>query len=185
MPQSEEAPERNVLMGGNTIEAIHSETPPLIEKQPKPLLNLVPGALALVDPERGSVREIPFGTDLPTAINAVADALGKPTGGGVNRECREGEMDYARFGGFALYFLKGRLAGWSLDSVKQGLATASGIGIGSTLSDVRDSLVVTVKETSLGLEFATKDGILGGLLTGPGPDGKVEVMWSGQVCQFR
>jgi hypothetical protein len=150
----------------------------------RPLLNLAPGALSLVDPNSGRSRELAFGLDRATVEDALALALDKPSERGSNRECGEGAMDFARMpGGLRVWFQDGKFAGWFIDDAGAKLTTASGIGIGSTRKELTGAYDAEISESSLGEEFAA--GELSGLLSGKEPTAKVTAIWSGQVCNFR
>ena len=150
----------------------------------RPLLNLAPGALSLVDPNSGRSRELAFGVERATVEDALALALGKPAERGSNGECGEGAMDFARMpGGLLVWFQKGKFVGWFLDNAGAKLTTASGIGVGSARKDVTGAYDAKIAASSLGEEFTA--GELSGLLSGTGPTAKVTAIWSGQVCNFR
>jgi len=150
----------------------------------RPLLNLAPGALSLVDPNSGRSRELAFGLDRATVEDALALALDKPAERGSNRECGEGAMDFAQMpGGLLVWFQEGKFVGWFTDDSATKLTTASGIGIGSTRKDLTGAYAAEISESSLGEEFTA--GELSGLLSGPGPTARITAIWSGQVCNFR
>lgn len=150
----------------------------------KPLLNLAPGALSLVDPNSGRSRELPFGAERATVEDALALALGKSAERGSNGECGEGAMDFARMpGGLLAWFQEGKFVGWFLDNATAKLTTASGIGVGSTRKDLTGVYDAEISDSSLGEEFTA--GELSGLLSGKEPTARVTAIWSGQVCNFR
>ncbi|MDF7774612.1 hypothetical protein P1X14_05085 [Sphingomonas sp. AOB5] len=149
-----------------------------------PVVNIAPDGLSLVG-ESGSTRHLTFGMTREAVVAAVGTALGTPTGTARNEECGQGPVDTTDFkGGLSLSFQQGKFVGWDLDGRdKPPFTTAAGIGTGSTLRQLRDVMKVTVEESTLGTEFAA--GELGGLLSADAPDGKIEHMWAGSVCQFR
>ncbi|MEG3179857.1 hypothetical protein [Sphingomonas sp. LT1P40] len=184
------APADNAETGNLTV----TQDAPKISSKPvpgelpaRPLLNVAPGAIALVDAKSGSSRELAFGAEKDVVLTAVGRALDAPVESGVNRECGEGAMDYAKFkGGPALWFQEGKLVGWFLDDAKSRVTTASGTGIGSVRSEVADALAISDQpDSTLGREFSTENGTLSGLLDGAGDQAKVTALWSGQVCLFR
>lgn len=158
-----------------------------IEPAVRPLLNIAPGAVALVDPNSGRSRELAFGTPREAAIEAVTLALGAPGERGINNECGGGAMRYATFAdALTLWFQEDKLVGWHLDDAGPGLTTATGAGIGSTRSAVAGALAIEdVRDSSLGREFTTAGGTLSGLLDGSGDAATVTALWSGQACLFR
>lgn len=174
------------VAGAQDIPKISSKPAPG-ETPARPLLNIAPGAVALVDPSSGSSRELAFGAAKDMVIAAVGRALDAPVESGMNRECGEGAMEYAKFkNGPALWFQADKLVGWYLDDAKGQVTTASGAGIGSSRSDVADALAISdIDGSSLGREFSTRGGTLSGLLDGAGDAAKVTALWSGQVCLFR
>lgn len=151
---------------------------------PAPALNLAPDGLSLVA-KSGSARHAGFGMARDVAVPMISAALGRPAGTGRNEECGQGPMDMVDFkDGLTLFFMEGKFVGWDLDGrEKPAYTTAAGIGIGSTLRQVRDVMQVTVEESTLGHEFSAGD--LGGLLSAATPDGRIEHLWAGSTCQFR
>ncbi|WP_343519940.1 hypothetical protein [Sphingomonas sp.] len=181
------APE-NGLATGNALEAANVIEPEnaadAAPADARPLVNLAPGALSLVDPNNGRARELRFGVDRTTAERAVQAALGGRAERGTSRECGEGPMDFARMpGGLLILFQDDRFVGWFLDRGDATLTTASGIGIGSTRKELTGAYDAEISESSLGEEFTAGD--LSGLLSGTEPTAKVTAIWSGQVCNLR
>jgi hypothetical protein len=148
-----------------------------------PALNVAPDGVSLVSGS-GSARHVTFGMAQGVAVPMVASALGKPGHSGRNEECGQGPMDTVAFtGGITLFFMEAKFVGWDMDG-KSAFTTASGIGMGSTLKQMRESMSVTIdKDSTLGHEFASGD--LGGLLSDTTPSGKVTALWAGSTCQFR
>lgn len=147
-----------------------------------PALNLAPDGVSLVSAS-GSARHVTFGMTQGVAVPMVTAALGKPSDTGRNEECGQGPMDTVAFkDGITLFFMEGKFVGWDLDG-KSAFATASGIGMGSTLKQLREAMSITVDESTLGHEFAAGD--MGGLLSDTTPGGKVTALWAGSTCQFR
>jgi hypothetical protein len=158
--------------------------PVVNETAAAPALNLAPDGLSLVT-ESGSARHASFGMARDVAMTMVGAALGKPAGTGRNEECGQGPMDMVDYkDGPTLFFMEGKFVGWDLDGRgKPAYTTAAGIGIGSTLTQMREVMHVTVEESTLGHEFSA--GELGGLLSAAAPDGRIEHLWAGSTCQFR
>lgn len=149
---------------------------------PAPALNIAPDGVSLVT-ESGSARHATFGMARDVAVPMVSAALGKPADTGHNDDCGQGPMDTVAFkGGLTLFFMEGKFVGWDLDD-KSTFSTAAGIGIGSTLKEMRGVMTVTLDESTLGHEFAAGD--MGGLLSAAAPAGKVTALWAGSTCQFR
>jgi hypothetical protein len=133
----------------------------------------------------GRTQRSGFGVSREIAVPMIASALGPQTDQGTNSECGAGPLDNVDFkDGLTLFFQNGRFVGWSLDGrVPTPYKTTKGIGIGSTLQQLRDTGDVAVQETSLGSEFAM--GELYGLVTSNTPDGTITSLWAGTTCAFR
>lgn len=166
-----------------TVPAANAAEPATNQTAAAPALNLAPDGVSLVT-DSGSARHATFGMAQDVAVPMVTAALGKPSDTGRNEECGQGPMDTVAFGaGLTLFFMEGKFVGWDLDD-KSALKTAAGIGIGSTLKDLRGVMSVTLDDQStLGHEFAAGD--MGGLLSEMSPAGKVTALWAGSTCQFR
>lgn len=150
-----------------------------------PALDLAPDGLTIVL-DSGSTRHANFDMDRDVVVPMVSAALGKPTGTGRNEECGQGPMDMVDFkGGLTTFYMEGKFVGWDIDGrEKGGFTTMNGIGVGSTLKELRTAFSgVTAENSSLGDEFTAGD--LGGLLTSLKPDAKITHIWAGSTCQFR
>jgi hypothetical protein len=130
-------------------------------------------------------QSIVFSTNREASVAAVQSALGAPTEQGTNPECGAGPLDNVDFaGGVTLFLQDGKFVGWSIDGRNGSpYKTAKGLGIGSTLEQLRAAGDVMVQATSLGNEFTA--GEISGLLTTDMPDGKVTNIWAGTTCAFR
>ena len=145
------------------------------------LLNLAPDGLSLVDTATGNARMIAYGVPRATIEGAVTAALGEPTERGTSKECGAGAMDFTTYGDLQLTFQEGKFIGWTINrGPAKGLATASGIGIGSTRAAVEKAYDITVEDGSLGIMFSA--GSLAGILDGMTKDSKVTDIWGGTVC---
>lgn len=139
--------------------------------------------IRLVDPESGASRPLAFGTARDQATETLADAFGSPpVEQATNAECGAGPILHVRWpNGFVGLFQDDRFLGW--DARARGLATADGIGIGSTRSQVEASREIEVEETSLGTEF--RAGGLGGVFESAAADAPLVALWAGLTCLFR
>ena len=155
-----------------------------VEAKEAVALALAPDGLTVVIEETGSTRHANFGMDRDVIVPMVSASLGKPTSTGRNEECGQGPMDTVVFeGGLTTFYMDGKFVGWDAGE-KGGFTTMNGIGIGSTLKELRGAFSgVTVETSSLGEEFAAGD--MGGLLTSLKPDAKITAFWAGSTCQFR
>lgn len=136
--------------------------------------------------DSGSTRHANFGMDRDVVVPMVTAALGKPVDTSRNTECGQGPMEFVAFkGGLDMQFQDGKFVGWDVDGRdKGGYTTMNGVGIGSTLKQLREAFSgVRVENSSLGDEFSA--GELGGLLTSLKPDATITHLWAGSTCQFR
>lgn len=150
-----------------------------------PAMALSPGGLTIAL-DSGSTRHANFGMKRDVVVPMVSAVLGKPRDVGRNDECGQGPMEMVDFkGGLTLEFQGGKFVGWDVDGrEKGGFTTMTGIGIGSTLKQLREEFSdVRVENSSLGDEFSA--GKLGGLLTSLKPDATITHLWAGSTCQFR
>ena len=131
-----------------------------------------------------SIRHLPFGeTDAGTIATAVERSLGPgvPT---PQPDCGP-TVVAVRYGDLTVTLEDGAFAGWSEDGAPGGLTTADGLGVGSTLADLRASRTdVTVSEDTVGPEFGVADG-LSGSLDGTSDASTVTRIAAGFTCIFR
>lgn len=149
---------------------------------PPPALAIESEGLRLVDPQSGSARPLPFGTEWQDALKALA-FLGTPRMGHMD-ECGAGPLEYAKWkNGFTLYSQQGAFMGWFADTQAAGkLSTMSGIGPGSTRAELESTYAAEVFESTLGTEFMAGD--MSGLLDGTGKQAKITALWAGLSCNF-
>lgn len=141
--------------------------------------------VAVVTLAGDGVGKATFAMSRESAVPLVEAALGPHTGQGTNPECGAGPLENVDFnGGLSLFFQDGKFVGWNIDG-RNGSPyhTASGIGIGSTLEQLRAKGDVAVQDTSLGVEFTA--GEISGLASANNPDGKITSLWAGTTCAFR
>ena len=139
--------------------------------------------LRLFNPDNGSARPLPFGSTRDLIMTALAGRGAAYSG--TQSECGAGALDYAAWpDGLKLYFQQGKFTGWALDGRAAGkVTTVSGIGPGSSRSELEAAYSVKIAQSTLGTEFSA--GALSGLLDGPGPKASVDAMWAGVSCNFR
>ncbi|WEK47960.1 MAG: hypothetical protein P0Y56_06590 [Candidatus Andeanibacterium colombiense] len=147
------------------------------------MLAIAGDGLQLADPRAGLVRALAFGMEWQDALAALA-FRGMPRTGRME-ECGAGPLTYAKWDdGFTLYGQNGAFMGWFADTRAAGkLATAGGIGPGSTRAQLDGAYAAEVFESTLGTEFLAGD--IGGLLDGTGPQARVTALWAGVSCNFR
>ena len=118
---------------------------------------------------------------------ALEAALGTPKAADIGRPCDDGSsrtFDSVRYEGLVVFFLNGKLSGWSSES--QEFTTLDGIGPGSTLSDLRAAYgEVRVFDSSLGTEFSLGPMGGGGVLDGTSDHATVTTIFNGQLCILR
>lgn len=143
--------------------------------------------LRVVNASTGATRSIAFGTKEADVVSILTNLRGKPSSRGVNQECGAGPLGFASWAdGLSLQFNQGRFAGWNVNGRSKGankLTTISGVGTGSTRTQLNKAYTVKVSQSSLGTEFSA--GSLGGLLSGSKPTDRVISLWSGTTCFFR
>jgi hypothetical protein len=147
-----------------------------------------------LDPATASVDHLPFGEPFEAVAAAVEPIFGPPDGDVERDDCPTRAarvLSYAE--GLELVVVDGDLVGWSLGrNADPSLTTVGGIGIGSTLDQVRGVLTdVVVEETSLGTEVRAGirdedvEGALSGLLDGDGDAAAITTLWAGTACVAR
>ncbi len=155
-----------------------------------PAVSLVPDGLRIVVSDNGSTRALDFGMEKAFVRSVLSHVLSPPADSFLNAECGAGPLfSYDWPNGLSVLFQDGAFAGWSLrapaDSVSNQpvLTTFSGLGLGSSRSDLTDAYDAEITETSLGTEFSA--GALSGLLSSAAPDATVAHLWAGTTCIFR
>ena len=170
------------------VPAVPSPTPsaaPTAEPESEARVKLAPDELTVVL-KSGAARHVTFGTSQDSTLQILGAALGNPMEQARNDECGAGPLDYAAFrGGLSLYFREGKFAGWDLDGREKGgvFTVANGLGIGATRRQLEAAGDVTVRESTIGHEFALGD--LSGLIDSAAATGKVTNLWAGTTCVSR
>jgi len=132
----------------------------------------------------GSARPIAFGSPESEVIASLERVRG-PSEKGTNVNCGAGPVQVASWpDGLSVIFQDGRFVGWGMGRSASGsIATAAGIGPGSTRAELDSAYNVTVSRTSLGSEFSA--GGLYGVLDGASADARITDMWAGVSCVAR
>jgi len=132
-----------------------------------------------------SIRHLPFGTPRSAVSAALTATLGELR---VSRltECGQGARTQLDRQGFSVLLQGTRFVGWTdAGSAGRHLTTADGVGVGSTLGQVRAQYPgVSVTTGTLGPEFSSPRG-LSGLTTAASSAGKVTTIYAGESCFFR
>lgn len=133
-------------------------------------------------PDGSSTSALTFGS----AASTVRDALDRRLGAGgeaATPDCGPEASVVQYDGGLFLRLQGGRFVGWTSGS--PGLSTADGIGVGSTLAELRAALPdITVSDGSLGPEWSTESG-LAGFLDGTEDSSRVNSIGAGDRCLAR
>ncbi len=160
-----------------------------------PVLVLETNALQLLNEETGSTTDLLFGMEIDQLVDIVNTTIkSEYIGSTINTECGAGPLKMASWdNGLVLVFKENKITldwefeGWFMGesfTSKDKLNTISGLGIGSSRKDLEEIYVVEVKNTSLGQEFATENGLFG-IISGTGETSRITAMWSGLSCNFR
>ena len=151
----------------------------------QPQLILEPDGLGfLVGP--ASIRHLTFAD---TSADAIRTALAHVLGTLKTQplpECGQGARTSLSRDGFSVLLSGTKFVGWT-DQGSKGitLTTAIGLGIGSTLAQVKQAEgAVTLDNATLGPEFFKENGI-SGFLTGLKDTSKVTAVYAGETCFFR
>ncbi len=127
-----------------------------------------------------------FGSSDVAVRAALASVLGGALTVTPSPECGQGPRTGADRDGFSILIDGTKFVGWvDQGAPRRHLTTRRGLGIGSTLTQVRLLLSgVTVSNETLGPEFITGSG-LGGLLTGTSNSSTITTIYAGETCFFR
>jgi hypothetical protein len=132
----------------------------------------------------GTAHPIPFGRPQAEVMASLEARRGVATEG-TNENCGAGPVLFATWqDGLSLVFKDKRFVGWGLNSHAAGaIATAAGVGPGSTHAELEAAYNATVSKTSLGQEFSAGD--LHGILDGASSRARITDMWGGVSCAAR
>lgn len=149
-------------------------------------LVLEPDGIGTIETATGSTNHLTFDTDMATVDDVASTVLGGTAEQQAVDECPAGPAETYRYdNGLSLVAQDGTFVGWSIGpGGDQDLTTLAGIGLGSTVAEVRDVIAdVTVEETSLGYEMSA--GGFGAVVDGDTDDAVITDLWAGTVCIFR
>jgi hypothetical protein len=196
-PSSNKVPEAAALSSGPADNGSHqtsitpskaaaSASPSIAPDHAPPRLSIDPDGLRWFLQPSGASRALPFGMPQTDVLASVEGVRGEATKG-TNTDCGAGPVAFAGWpDGLSLLFQSGRFVGWGLDGrAKGGMATADGVGIGSTRAalDAAIGPHLQVRKTTLGTEFTA--GQYHGLFSGGAPEAIVTDMWAGVSCVAR
>jgi hypothetical protein len=134
----------------------------------------------------GAPARLAFGAARDPVLAQVGAVMNGPGEQAEQEECPAGPLTTTQYpSGLQLVFQDGNFVGWAAQPRPGStLRTAPGIGIGSTVGQLRAAYpVATVGETSLGIEFTAGD--LYGIVSDSTAAGQVEIMFAGINCIFR
>jgi hypothetical protein len=156
--------------------------------EPAPSLGLAPDGLLVL--AGGTSTPLPFGTSEADTLAALSALLGPPdTQGTGTSECPNGQTGLAVWDGLLrVEFGDLGFIAWMLEDGSP-LTTLTGVGLGSTRTDLENAIVVEVFDSSLGVEFfsTADEGMpgFGGLLSDSTATARIEDLWGGTICAFR
>lgn len=177
-------------------------TAPAVPASPAPPSQVRLGAdgLILVDPAGATTGRLDFST---AGVGTVRDALGRALGAGRDNPlpaCPQGPRTSVQYDGFSVLLDGTRFVGWTeRGSAERNLTTTGGLGLQSSLADVRAALPdAVVRNGPRGPEFTAggsgptaSPGVtpgamatpgLSGLLDGTTPMSRVTSMSGGETC---
>ena len=151
----------------------------------RPTLHLSGDGLTLIGPGGGKPRAIAFGIPRDVAMPLVAGALGDARSEGEDADCGAGPLEHANFAGdLVLSFQDDKFVGWTVGRGGEArLATATGIHLGSSRSELAAAGEADVTASSLGTEFSVEG--LSGLLDGESGAARITDLWAGTTCIAR
>lgn len=161
------------------------ETTTTTTEQDESLLIVSATGLVVTNANDGDSLTLDFGADRAEVIETVSSVLGAvPVESDGSAECPNAQARVATWPDLILDFdTTDRFLSWRLPVGSQ-LTDADGLGLGSARSDLGDTLLASVEESSLGTEFGTSSSV-SGLLSGPEDSATVDVLWAGDLCTFR
>lgn len=181
--KAEQSPLASVAAPPDTARA---KSPPAADAAALPRLALDPDGLRWFFPPNGGARPLAFGSPQSDVLSSLKRVRGDAVEG-TNQDCGAGPVQYAQWkDGLSLVFQNGRFAGWGVDGrARSGIATADGIGIGTTRAELDDAIgpPLDIRQTSLGTEFSA--GQYHGVFDGAGANARITDMWAGASCIAR
>lgn len=195
-PNDKENKKSDNIPLGETLSIPESEINSNNNKISTHKLTLTKDAIQVVNISNGSTKEIGLGISYDSLITIVNRVLSlEPISQDVNKECGAGPLKMATWSnGLTLVFIEKKtgkedwtFAGWFATKPKEEVnrpTTMAGIGVGSSIKELKSAYVVTVKKSTLGQEFSVQSGFYG-ILSGSSETATIEAMWSGANCNFR
>jgi hypothetical protein len=147
------------------------------------LVVLTPDGVGFTTADSGSMNRVDFGSAQELTVDLVTRSLGAPIEESPQPDCPAGPADQSTFDGISLTFQDGTFVGWSVAKGST-LTTLDGIGVGSTLAELRAAFDdVEQVDSTLGVEV-----LAGGydiLLSDDTDQAEVDTMLAGVNCVFR
>jgi hypothetical protein len=170
------------IPGATTSSTAAATTTSVVAADPL-LIVLNPDGLGFTTANSGSINRLDFGSDQQLTRDTVVKALGAPVEEAPQPECPPGPADQSRFDEITLTFQDGTFVGWSAGRGSP-LTTGDGIGVGSTLAELRDAFAdVEFVDSTLGVEVIAGDYDM--ILSDETDEGQVDSMLAGVNCVFR
>ena len=142
--------------------------------------------LRAVETASGRTSLLAFGSPANDAVEGLSRIFGaRPSQDGTNSDCGAGPTRIVQWAnGFSMLAQDDKLAGWDTD--KPVASTMNGIGVGSTRAELDEAFDPQIEEDTIGLGFTIGEGedVMGGYLSGPGPEGRITSMFAGLTCHF-
>jgi hypothetical protein len=146
------------------------------------LVSLEHEGFSIVVPGSGCLRMHPFGSRADVAVSELVQAFEMAQApAAVGDEC--GGAVYSFDYRMLLHARDGAFLGWSLQDGSR-LATADGIGLGTTRETLAKAHGIDIlEESTLGDEFSF--GGIAGLFASGAQDAKITHLWAGELCIAR
>lgn len=139
----------------------------------------------------GGIDALSFDAPADQVVAAMTEVLGPVQEENRSAECDSGADRTVRWRGLSAVFSKGKWAGYLWDGIAGAppAATERGIRVGSTVAELEAVYPgVSVEETTLGHEWFVEipgTAPIGGFATDSAATGKVQSIYSGDICAFR
>jgi hypothetical protein len=142
-----------------------------------PVVAMDAEGVRFIDAATGSARLLPFTSAQREVLATLRKAIpGASWGQPETTDC--GDDVVLGTNGLALSFRDGRFLGWAINPPSK-LATAAGIGLGSTRAELEAIQVPEVMESTLGTEFVA--GGIAGLFESAKPNARITHLWAGET----
>jgi hypothetical protein len=161
---------------------------PLPSSSPSPIAGGQSRSLVL---RPGGIDALSFEAPADQVLATLGAALGPPGDDRKSAGCESGADRTVTWPNLYAVFSNGKWVGylWDDGAGAPSAATDKGIKVGSTVAELKAAYPhVSIGDTTLGLEWfveVTDTTSLGGFVSGSATAGKVERIYSGDICAFR